>query len=178
MLAIFTFRYLDKLTDFLHSFVATHLRRFESNPNFPVLEFLSLLFKYTFLQPPSERYFSCLDAWRICVDFVSVSAVEEKKKSAQKVVLARYQEAFLALVTEILKRLQHTSGAVPGSMNLDELDDTSLDDDVCIFNENIDSPGHDRIGLHFSSPSQKQNRATTDTMRENNEYWLWPGGSS
>ena len=44
------YRYVDKFTDFLQLFVSVHLRRFESNPQFPVLEFLSLLFKYTFRQ--------------------------------------------------------------------------------------------------------------------------------
>ncbi len=44
------FRYVDKFTEFLHSFVRNHLRRFEGNTKFPILEFLSLLFKYTFEQ--------------------------------------------------------------------------------------------------------------------------------
>ena len=47
---IFVFSYMERFTDFLRLFVGIHLRRFESNPNFPVLEFLALLFKYTFRQ--------------------------------------------------------------------------------------------------------------------------------
>lgn len=42
--------YLEKFTDFLRLFVSVHLRRIESSPQFPVLEFLSQLFKYTFNQ--------------------------------------------------------------------------------------------------------------------------------
>ena len=54
----------------------------------------------------------------------------------------------------------------------------------CIF----DPPGHGRIGGHYFHtwypsvrPYKKQKRATTDTMRENNDhctYWLRSGGSS
>ena len=43
-------RFVDKLTDFLRSFVGNHLRRFEGSAQFPVIEFLALVFKYTFLQ--------------------------------------------------------------------------------------------------------------------------------
>lgn len=42
--------YVEKFTDFLKLFVGIHLKRFESNPQFPVLEFLALLLKYTFRQ--------------------------------------------------------------------------------------------------------------------------------
>ena len=44
------FSYIEKFTDFLRLFVSIHLRRFESNSQFPVVEFLALLFKYTFRQ--------------------------------------------------------------------------------------------------------------------------------
>merc|ERR1719312_1966491 len=42
--------YADKFTEFIHSFVQSHLRRFENSLHFPVNEFLALLFKYTFGQ--------------------------------------------------------------------------------------------------------------------------------
>ena len=44
------FSYVEKFTEFLRLFVSIHLRRFENNNMFPILEFLSLLFKYTFKQ--------------------------------------------------------------------------------------------------------------------------------
>ena len=49
-LCFFVRRFLDKFTEFVRLFVNHHLRRFEANPHFPVLEFLSLLFEYTFKQ--------------------------------------------------------------------------------------------------------------------------------
>ena len=45
-----SFSYIERFTDFLRLFVSIHLRRFESNSQFPVVEFLALLFKYTFRQ--------------------------------------------------------------------------------------------------------------------------------
>lgn len=42
--------YVEKFTDFLRLFVSVHLRRIESNAQFPVVEFLALFFKYTFNQ--------------------------------------------------------------------------------------------------------------------------------
>ena len=43
-------RFVDKFTEFLRLFVSIHLRRFEANSMFPMLDFLSLLFQYTFKQ--------------------------------------------------------------------------------------------------------------------------------
>ena len=64
------FRFVDKFTEFLGSFVKSHLRRFESNAQFPILVFLNVLFKYTFEQQRTESYLACLDVWNVCVDYV------------------------------------------------------------------------------------------------------------
>lgn len=50
MLSLSFCSYLEKFTDFLRLFVSVHLRRIESSPQFPIVEFLALLFKYTFNQ--------------------------------------------------------------------------------------------------------------------------------
>jgi hypothetical protein len=112
------------LTEFLRSFVSSHLRRFDGNAQFPVLEFLALLFKYTFLQTRLDSYFSCLDAWGICVDYIALSVADRKSDGIR--VLSRYQEALLALVTEIVGRLQFKNN----QRMLEDIDDSSLDDDV------------------------------------------------
>ena len=46
--------FLEKCTEFLRLFVSVHLRRFETSRDFPMMEFLSLLFKYTFKQSSPE----------------------------------------------------------------------------------------------------------------------------
>ena len=47
--------YVEKFTEFTRLFVSIHLHRFENNTQFPVLEFLALLFKYTFKQVRFQR---------------------------------------------------------------------------------------------------------------------------
>jgi len=42
--------YVDKLAEFLHLFVSVHLPRFERSSQFPVIEFLAVLFRFTFQQ--------------------------------------------------------------------------------------------------------------------------------
>ena len=63
--------YLDKFSELLRLFVSLHLRRFENKPEFPMLDFLSLLFRYTFQQPNVDAYFSCLDVWSIFLDHLT-----------------------------------------------------------------------------------------------------------
>nr|XP_055227980.1 exportin-6-like isoform X3 [Gorilla gorilla gorilla] len=63
--------YIEKFTDFLRLFVSVHLRRIESYSQFPVVEFLTLLFKYTFHQPTHEGYCSCLDIWTLFLDYLT-----------------------------------------------------------------------------------------------------------
>ena len=50
ILCVFFYRYLEKCTEFFRAFVSSHLRRVESNPHFSVIEFLTLLLKYSLKQ--------------------------------------------------------------------------------------------------------------------------------
>lgn len=122
--------YVDKLTDFLRAFVSSHLRRFEGHQQFPVIEFLSLLYKFTFRQRRTEAFFVCLEAWRTCVDFVatSVCIAEAARRPA---VLQLYHEALASLATQLVDRvrLKVNRGL------LEDLDDTRLDDDVSFAQE-------------------------------------------
>ncbi|RLV89501.1 hypothetical protein DV515_00014837 [Chloebia gouldiae] len=93
--------YIEKFTDFLRLFVSVHLRRIESYSQFPVVEFLALLFKYTFHQPTHEGYFSCLDIWTLFLDYLT-----SKIKKVLNRIQFRYNQA-----------------------QLEELDDETLDDD-------------------------------------------------
>ena len=42
--------YVDKLTEFLRLCVTVHLSRFQHSPQFPVVDFLTVLFRFTFQQ--------------------------------------------------------------------------------------------------------------------------------
>ncbi len=61
-------RYLSKCGDFFDYFVNSHLKRVEFNTNFPVLDFLSLFYKYTFKQPEIDSFCVCLMTWNVFLD--------------------------------------------------------------------------------------------------------------
>ena len=85
---IFSFSYVDKLTEFLRSFVGCHLRRFEGHAHFPILQFMALLFKYTFLQTNVESFYSCLEAWNTCMDYISTALGNRRTEGLR--ILERY----------------------------------------------------------------------------------------
>jgi len=115
-------QFVDKFTEFLGSFVKSHLRRFESNAQFPILAFLNILFKYTFEQQRTESYLACLDVWNICVEYVQ-GLISSRVPEAE-VIVPKYR-GFLLLVSEVLKQLQFRAV----HEKLEELDDEDFDDD-------------------------------------------------
>uniref|UniRef100_A0A8C2XSS3 Exportin 6 n=1 Tax=Cyclopterus lumpus TaxID=8103 RepID=A0A8C2XSS3_CYCLU len=115
--------YLEKFTDFLRLFVSVHLRRIESSPQFPIVEFLGLLFKYTFNQPTHEGYFACLDIWSVFLDFLTTKI--KGRLADREIVLNRYKDALGLLLREVLNRIQFRYNQA----QLEELDDETLDDD-------------------------------------------------
>uniref|UniRef100_A0A3B3UCB3 Exportin 6 n=1 Tax=Poecilia latipinna TaxID=48699 RepID=A0A3B3UCB3_9TELE len=115
--------YLEKFTDFLRLFVSVHLRRIESSPQFPIVEFLGLLFKYTFNQPTHEGYFACLDIWSVFLDFLTTKI--KSRLADRESVLNRYKDALVLLLREILNLIQFRFNQA----QLEELDDETLDDD-------------------------------------------------
>ena len=90
--------FIEKMTEFLRLFVSIHLRRCEQNPQFPLLEFLALMFKYSFQQTNLQGFFSCLEIWGGVVDYIQGSL--ETRKETGVALLAKYQEALLSLVME------------------------------------------------------------------------------
>ncbi|XP_055948034.1 exportin-6-like isoform X2 [Argiope bruennichi] len=115
--------YVEKFTDFLMLFVTHHLKRFESNEQFPILEFLALLFKYTFQQPSHDGFYSCLEVWNVFLDYLSYKLKNENNN--YEVTLNKYKGVLLALVQEIFRKLQFRYN----QSSLEELDDEDLDDD-------------------------------------------------
>ncbi|GIX90391.1 exportin-6 [Caerostris extrusa] len=115
--------YVEKFTDFLMLFVIHHLKRFESNAQFPILEFLALLFKYTFQQPTLDGFYSCLDVWNVFLDYLSYKLKNENNN--YEMTLNKYKDVLLALSQEILRKLQFRYN----QSDLEELDDEDLNDD-------------------------------------------------
>ena len=61
--------YLEKVSEFLRLFLSIHLSRLEQTPHFPILEFLALIFKFTFQQSSIQGFSQCLEIWsgELCV---------------------------------------------------------------------------------------------------------------
>ena len=115
--------YLEKMTDCLRLFVSLHIGRCEHAQHFPLLEFLALIFKFTFDQKSLRGFRSCLEIWSSLVDYIQGS-LETRADSGEE-VLKKYQEALLSLVVEILKKSQfRLNGAA-----LSELDSKTVTED-------------------------------------------------
>ncbi|XP_052781970.1 exportin-6-like isoform X2 [Mya arenaria] len=115
--------YVEKFTDFLRLFVSIHLRRFESNSQFPVIEFLALLFKYTFRQPSNEGFYHCLDIWSTFLDYLFTKA--KGRQAEMQAIVLRYKDALMSLVSHVLQKLMFKYN----QSQLEELDDDTLDYD-------------------------------------------------
>lgn len=102
-----------------------HLRRFENDARFLILEFLSLLFKYTFDQPRIDDYLECLEIWTVCLDYIG-GTLGSRSTIDTQIVVSRYREALNALAVEVLSHVQFRRY----QQNLEELDDEILDDNV------------------------------------------------
>lgn len=92
--------FLAKVTEFLRQFVASSLRRCGEQTTFPLLEFLGLVFQFTFLQQAAGGLLACLEVWSAVCDYLQGS-----QEAARH--LPRYKEALLAVVAEVLRRVQH-----------------------------------------------------------------------
>ena len=86
---IIKYSYVDKFTQFTSLFVSLHLRRVEKNSSFPIIEFLSLLYQYTFMQTSLEGFLSCLEIWETFLDYI-ISEHEANRVSS-------LHERFIAL---------------------------------------------------------------------------------
>ncbi|XP_014246351.1 exportin-6 [Cimex lectularius] len=89
--------YMSKLTEMTRLCVSVHWHRVESSPGFPVLEFLSSLFQFTFQQPSLEGFYMTLDIWNSLLDYLQLKDTSH---------IAKYEEVLVTLVHALLKKLQ------------------------------------------------------------------------
>jgi hypothetical protein len=101
-------QYVDKMTEFTLLFVSNHLKRVESSPKFPVLQFLAALFRYTFSQPRMSSFVDCLEIWTQFLEYLSASASSSGHSPAS---IEKYAEGLSSLVDQILHRIQFRTNA-------------------------------------------------------------------
>eukprot|EP01097_Dermamoeba_algensis_P002666 TRINITY_DN2055_c0_g1_i1.p1 TRINITY_DN2055_c0_g1~~TRINITY_DN2055_c0_g1_i1.p1 ORF type:complete len:858 (-),score=195.95 TRINITY_DN2055_c0_g1_i1:1516-4089(-) len=95
--------FLGKLTRFTYLFVSNHFRRVEEKSTFPIMEFLSLLFKFTFIQSNVEIYLANLEIWEVLLDYF-LSKKEGRNTQDFDVARQRYFECLMSLQQELVKK--------------------------------------------------------------------------
>ncbi|KAL1498173.1 hypothetical protein ABEB36_009014 [Hypothenemus hampei] len=86
--------FVKKLCELLVLLIEQHLWRFEEDPSFSSLEFLSMFFQYTMHLTSVDCFVCCLNVW-------SVFFKQIKPTNAQK-----YAEVFLGLGSALIKKIQ------------------------------------------------------------------------
>lgn len=89
--------YIEKLIEFTQLFVTHHFARAETSNRFPIMEFLGLLYQFTFMQPRMHGFLECLQIWETLVEFLRGSTAQQRQ---------RYIDGLSSLAQEILRRIQ------------------------------------------------------------------------
>ena len=106
-----------KFTRFTSLFVSLHLKRVEASNSFPIVDFLSLLYQYTFMQASLEAFLSCLEIWDTFLDYL----ISQQEGSSPSSLHLRYADALAALAQELTRRSQFaTNAAVLCSLDAEE----------------------------------------------------------
>nr|CAB3267797.1 exportin-6 [Phallusia mammillata] len=114
--------YLEKFIEFLRLFVTMHFSRIDMNASFPLMPFLTLLFKFTFNQSSHEHFLNCMDIWEVLIDYIIDKA--EQQKDDKKSTLTRYKEGMLQFATATLQHIQFRLN----QSYLEELDNVATDE--------------------------------------------------
>ena len=88
---------------FCRTFMANHFNYFSSLPGFPIMELLSMLFKFTFCQSDPEALNACLEIWD---DFLDQLAVLEESTVQTAKPSIEYESLLVSLFNESLKKAQ------------------------------------------------------------------------
>ncbi|GAM19177.1 hypothetical protein SAMD00019534_023520 [Acytostelium subglobosum LB1] len=117
----YTPEFIEKFTQFIQLFVSNHLRRVESNPNFPITDFLGLFFQYTFMQQSVEAFKVCMDIWMTFLEYLHSQTIEQGLPGPTK-----YTDGMILLQLELVKRILNAY-----NNQLSQLDDNEdIDNDM------------------------------------------------
>ena len=112
--------YILKMTEFLRLFIADHFARIEYHKSFPIVEFLALLFQFTFRQKHCDRFLSLLDIWTIFIEIMT-----SFNSSKRLDFLEKYKCTLLSFASQVTCKIQFKYN----QNGLKELDDESTNDD-------------------------------------------------
>ena len=114
--------YREKFTEFINLFLSQHIHRVENAMNFPVIQFLEQLFKFTFMQPSIDTFKSCLETWTIFLEYL-VGKKTELNQRGEAGDFEKYRSGIVALLRELVKKVMFRSNG----QDLMEINDTAED---------------------------------------------------
>ncbi|CBY21399.1 unnamed protein product [Oikopleura dioica] len=95
--------YVPRLVHICRVFMSSHFTYFESQKNIPIMDLLSILFKFTFSQKTTEAFLACLEIWD---EFLDQLMVLEWSKFMGERPSVTYQELLVSLFNESLNKAQ------------------------------------------------------------------------
>ena len=110
--------------------------------NFPIIDFLEQLFKFTFMQPSIESFKSCLETWTIFLEYL-VTKKTELRQRGDAGDIEKYRNGLVALLRELLKKIMFKTNG----QDLMEINDVAEDADGAtewdsFIQECVDIIGH------------------------------------
>ena len=99
--------YVDKFTQFTSLFVLKHLRRVEQKEGFPIIEFLSLLFQFTFMQTSLEGFLSCIEIWETFLDYI----ISQQEGTQPSSLHLGYANGLSALGQQLVIKIQYKTNS-------------------------------------------------------------------
>ena len=117
--------YISKFNEFLRFFISGHLPRFEKLSTFPIMEFLGLVFEYTFKQSNCESFINALELWNIFIDYLNIKIKQQNDSKNVNLILNKYKEPIVSLLVHLSRKIQFKYN----QKVLDQLDNEVLDDD-------------------------------------------------
>lgn len=93
--------FVSKFTEFTLLFVSKHLRRSQSNPNFPMEAFFGLLQRYTFGQPSLEGFMACLEIYDALLDIME-DMEDGYCDDASKRAMTTYKAALKPFIVQLM----------------------------------------------------------------------------
>ena len=92
-----------------------------------MIEFLSLLFQYTFMQASLEGFMSCLEIWETFLDYI----LSQQEDSQPSVLHLRYADGLAALTQELVRKaLFNTNARLLDTLDTEDSADGANDSEI------------------------------------------------
>ena len=100
-----SFEYYQQFVELIRSLIISHLQRFEHHKDFPTMNFLEKFFRFTFSISVLDLFLSCVDIWNDFLDRI-LALASARTSAARQVIIQSYTAPILALVDQLLLRVQ------------------------------------------------------------------------